>query len=251
MFIGWLTPLRRGRQWIPAVLLPHFTLSRLWRGSECSPASGRQTQTDKVYSLIVCSKLKNKNQPMEFETIRLKIRPITLADKNEIFEYRSDAETNKYQGWIPRTINDVETFIGKISTKFNEHNTWYQLVIIEKKTKKIIGDIGIHFFDNDNKQVEIGCTLSKDFQNKGYASESIKIVIDYLFKSLNKHRIITSIDPNNENSIRLVERIGFRKEAHFVESLLINGKWVDDLIYALIEKDWDNFELQQLTNHHG
>jgi len=63
-------------------------------------------------------------------------------------------------------------------------------------------------------------------------------VIDYLFNDLNKHRIIASIDPNNTNSIRLVERIGFRKEAHFVESLLINGKWADDLIYALIEKDW-------------
>jgi len=56
---------------------------------------------------------------------------------------------------------------------------------------------------------------------------------------LNKHRIIASIDPDDKNSIRLVERIGFRKEAHFVESLLINGKWVDDLIYALIEKDWN------------
>ena len=181
---------------------------------------------------------------MELETKRIIIRPITLADKNEIFEYRSDTETNKYQGWIPKTIHDVEIFIGKISTKFNEPDTWFQLVIIEKKTQKIIGDLGIHFFDSDNKQVEIGCTLNNDFQNKGYATESTKIVIDYLFKRLNKHRIITSIDPNNINSIRLVERIGFRKEAHFIKSLLVNGKWVDDLIYALIEKDWDQLELR-------
>jgi len=64
-------------------------------------------------------------------------------------------------------------------------------------------------------------------------------VINYLFAGLNKHRIFASIDPNNENSIRLFERIGFRKEAHFVESLFINGKWEDDLIYSLIEKDWE------------
>jgi RimJ/RimL family protein N-acetyltransferase len=61
-----------------------------------------------------------------------------------------------------------------------------------------------------------------------------------VFKDLKKHRIIVSIDPGNLNSIRLVERIGFRKEAHFVESLWINGNWVDDLIYAMIEKDWEN-----------
>ena len=82
--------------------------------------------------------------------------------------------------------------------------------------------------------------MNKNFQNRGYATESIKRVIDFLFKDLKKHRIITSIDPENKNSIKLVERIGFRKEAHFVESLFINEKWVDDLIYAMIEKDWKN-----------
>jgi len=176
---------------------------------------------------------------MIFETKRLTIRPITLKDKNEIFKYRCDNETNKYQGWIPETIDDVEVFIGNISQQINEPDTWFQFVIIEKESQNIVGDLGIHFIDSENKQAEIGCTLNKDFQNKGYATESVKRLIDYLFNELNKHRIIASIDPDNKNSIRLVERIGFRKEAHFVESLLINGKWVDDLIYALIEKDWN------------
>jgi len=177
---------------------------------------------------------------MLLETKRLIIRPIKIEDKNEVFKYRSDRETNKYQGWIPTTLSDVETFIGKISKQINEPKTWFQFIIIEKETQKIIGDLGIHFFDNENKQAEIGCTLNINFQNRGYATESIKRVIDFLFKELKKHRIITSIDPDNKNSIRLVERIGFRKEAHFVESLFINGKWVDDLIYAMIEKDWEN-----------
>jgi RimJ/RimL family protein N-acetyltransferase len=176
---------------------------------------------------------------MLLETERLFIRPIAIDDKNEMFEYRRDKETNKYQGWIPETIEDVEVFIGKVSVQINVPKTWFQLVIVDKETQKIVGDLGIHFIDSGNKQAEIGCTLSKNFQNKGFASESVKKVIDYLFYELNKHRIITSIDPDNKNSIRLVERIGFRKEAHFIESLLINNKWVDDLIYAMIEKDWD------------
>ena len=65
-----------------------------------------------------------------------------------------------------------------------------------------------------------------------------KKVIDYLFQSLNKHRVITSIDPDNKKSIRLVERMGFRKEAHFIESFYMKGKWVDDLIYAMLKKEW-------------
>lgn len=175
---------------------------------------------------------------MKLETKRLIIRPITIEDKKDIFEYRCDKETNKYQGWIPDTINDVEVFISKVSKQINKAETWFQFVIIEKETQNTVGDLGIHFIGSENKQAEIGCTLNKNFQHKGYATESVRKVIDYLFNELNKHRIITSIDPNNKKSISLVERIGFRKEAHFVESLLIKGKWVDDLVYALTEKDW-------------
>jgi RimJ/RimL family protein N-acetyltransferase len=179
---------------------------------------------------------------MKLETNRLVIRPLTLNDKKEFFEYRRDKEINKYQGWIPETMKDVEVFIGKISEQINLPETWFQFIILEKETQKIVGDLGIHFIDSENKQVEIGCTLNKNFQNNGFATESLKRLIDYLFDELSKHRIITSIDPDNKNSIRLVERIGFRKEAHFVESLFINGKWVDDLIYALIEKDWEKIK---------
>jgi len=175
---------------------------------------------------------------MQLESERLIIRPIQLDDKNEVFEYRSDRDTNRYQGWIPENIEDVEVFIGKLSKQINEPETWFQFVLIEKESQKIVGDLGVHFYYKENKQVEIGCTLNKTFQNRGYATESVKKVIDYLFQDLNKHRIITSIDPNNQSSIRLVERLGFRKEAHFVESLFINGIWVDDLIYAMIDKDW-------------
>jgi RimJ/RimL family protein N-acetyltransferase len=180
---------------------------------------------------------------MILETKRLIIRPITQHDKNELFEYRSDTVANMYQGWIPKTIKDVEAFIGGISKQINEPNTWFQFVIIEKKSQKIVGDLGTHFFDSENKQVEIGCTLNKNFQKQGYATESVIRVIEFLFEELNKHRIISSIDPDNKDSNRLMERIGFRKEAHFVESLFINGKWVDDLIYALIEKDWQALKL--------
>ncbi len=176
---------------------------------------------------------------MKLETHRLVLRPISQSDKKEIFEYRSDKEVNKYQGWIPETVDEVETFIEKVANQMNEPDTWFQFVIVKKESKKIIGDLGIHFFGEKNLQVEIGCTLNKFFQGKGYATESVKRVIDYLFNDLKKNRIITSVDPKNLRSINLVERIGFRKEAHFVESLFVNGKWVDDVVYALIEKDWE------------
>lgn len=175
---------------------------------------------------------------MEFITDRLYIRPLSAEDKESVFKYRSDSETNKYQGWIPKKIEDVEVFFGKVSNEINVPETWFQFVILEQETDILIGDIGIHFMDSENKQVEIGCTLNKDYQRKGYATESLKTIIDYLIHTLHKHRVIASIDPRNSNSIRLVKRLGFRKEAHFVESLFLNGKWQDDLVFALLAREW-------------
>ena len=124
----------------------------------------------------------------------------------------------------------------KISSEINIADTWFQFVIIDIIENDIIGDLGIHFLDDE--QVEIGCTLEKKQHRKGYATEALKTVMDYLFNELNKHRIIGSIDPQNISSIRLVESLGFRKEAHFKESLLIYGEWVDDVVYAILKKEW-------------
>lgn len=175
---------------------------------------------------------------MNISTERLLLRPIQIEDKKAIFDYRSDAEANKYQGWIPWTIGEVEDFIGTISDKINTPETWFQFVLLEKTSEKLIGDLGLHFIGSENRQVEIGFTLNKSFRGKGYAREAVSSVVDYLFYTLEKHRIIASIDPKNIPSIKLVEKLGFRREAHFRESIFLRGKWVDDLIYALLQKEW-------------
>jgi len=174
------------------------------------------------------------------ETKRTVLRPIELQDNEQIYTYRSDSETNKYQGWIPKSLEDVNEFISKNPKEFNKPDTWFQLVIIEKETDEIIGDVGIHFIGDDDFQCELGCTLSRKKQGKGFATEAMKVTIDYLFNSLNKHRITGSIDPQNISSIRLLERLKFRKEAHFKESLFIDGEWVDDIIYGLLKRGWKN-----------
>ena len=73
---------------------------------------------------------------------------------------------------------------------------------------------------------------------KGYATEALRAMVDYLFANLGKHRIVASVDPRNTPSIRLIERLGFRKEAHFKESYYLRGEWVDDIIYAMLRTEW-------------
>ncbi|MBB3696435.1 GNAT family N-acetyltransferase [Flammeovirga yaeyamensis] len=173
---------------------------------------------------------------MEISTQRLFIRPLSIKDAEQLFDYRSNKIANQYQSWIPDTIEDTHHFIRKLTPTFNLPNTWFQLAIIEQNSEIVIGDLGIHFIDNN--QIEIGYTLSCDYQGKGYATEAVKSIIDVLFHKLKKHRISASLDPNNSASIKLLERLGFRKEAHHIDSYFHNDKWVDDVIYALLKREW-------------
>ncbi len=177
---------------------------------------------------------------MNFKTERLIIRPISMDDKKTIYVYRADPETSKYLSLVPNSEEDIEEFIEKSSSVLNVPGTWFQFVIIEKLNNQVIGDIGIHFLETDpeNKQVEIGYTLDSKYRGKGYAIEALTVIINYLINSLSKRRITASIDPINQASIKLIERLGFRKEAHFIESLFFHGKWVDDVVYAILAKEW-------------
>jgi len=176
----------------------------------------------------------------ELHTERLFLRPMLKSDAEQVFSYRADSETNKYQGWIPKTIADVHSFIeSRVSPILNIQGTWFQFVVLKTENNEIIGDVGLHFFDRENKQVELGCTIDKKYQKLGFATEAMSEVMHFLFLELNKHRIITSIDPRNVASINLGTKLGMRQEAHFKESIRQNGVWVDDLIYAILRSEWE------------
>ncbi|MRR23245.1 N-acetyltransferase, partial [bacterium] len=88
-----------------------------------------------------------------------------------------------------------------------------------------------------NLQVELGCTLDSRYHGCGYATEALRVVISYLFGTLEKHRLIATIDPENTKSIDLFERLGFRREAHFRKCRIIDGTWVDDVVYARLREE--------------
>ena len=178
----------------------------------------------------------------KIESNRLILRYIELKDKNAMFAYRSDPEVYKYQYWKPTTVDDVIEFITtEIVREPNIPGTWLQFGIWKKEDVKLIGDCGIHFLENEFEQVEIGITISRDYQGKGYGKEALSILFNYVFHSLGKHRIIASIDPANIASITLMEKMRMRKEAHFIKSISINNKWVDDVIYAILKEEWNQY----------
>ncbi|KPK48206.1 MAG: hypothetical protein AMS22_15750 [Thiotrichales bacterium SG8_50] len=172
-------------------------------------------------------------------TEQLILRRLELSDAEGIYNYRSDSEVSRYQCWAPGSVAEIQSFIeDQLKLEPDTPGAWFQLAITIGSSGKLIGDLGLHTLVSERRQAEIGITLAPTFQGQGYATEALKGALEYLFVNLKKHRVIGSVDPRNLASIALMERVGMRKEAHMVESLWIKGNWADDLIYAILEREW-------------
>ena len=156
-----------------------------------------------------------------------------------LFGYRSDPMVGRCQTWMPRALEDVRRFIDSLQAiAFDTPGTWFQLGIRLRERGELVGDLGVHFPADDQHQAEIGVTVAPGHQGRGVGSEAVVAVLGHLFGPLQKHRVCASVDPRNQPSIALLERVGMRREAHFRESLWFKGQWVDDLVFAILESEW-------------
>ncbi|HEY6233849.1 MAG TPA: GNAT family N-acetyltransferase [Candidatus Elarobacter sp.] len=172
-------------------------------------------------------------------TERLVLRALRPGDAEAMFAYRSDPEIMRYQGWDPESLADVREFIAdNADYRAYAPGSWRQFAITLRATGELLGDCGVHVPEDKPEQAEFGITLATPFQGRGYASEALRALLHLVFDTLGKHRAFASVDPRNAPSIALFERAGFRKEAHHVESLWLMGEWVDDVIFAMLAREW-------------
>ena len=172
----------------------------------------------------------------ELESERLLLRQITSDDVNEVFALRSNPETMKY---IPRplavTINEAMVHVKMIQDKI-ETNEGINWAITLKGNPKMIGIIGHYRIRWEHFRSEIGYMLLPEYQGKGIITEAIQLMIDYGFNEMKMHSLEGIIDPQNTASARVLEKNGFVKEAHLKENEFFDGKFIDSVIYSLINK---------------
>jgi len=143
----------------------------------------------------------------------------------EIFTwYRAQEAVAKYQSWTNYTYQDaVELFENMDYSTFGAVGSWFQLAIAIHKSDEIIGDIAVHFIDA--KQLEIGFTVSPKYQKQHVATEAVSHFLNYVFGELNMHRVIATTDTRNTASYRLLEKLTFRRESHFIQNIYFKGAW--------------------------
>lgn len=173
------------------------------------------------------------------ETERLILDPLGSKDAVTLFSYRSLPEVARYQVWWPADACETAAFIDRQSgLTFGTPNAWCQRAIRSKVTGEMIGDFGVHFPPAIRDPIEFGLSLKPTEQRRGYAREVMDAAIDQAFRNWGYRRIIGSVDPRNLASMALCRAVGMREEAHHVESYLLRGEWVDDVIFALLAREW-------------
>lgn len=175
------------------------------------------------------------------ESERLVLRKFKESDAETFFEYRTNPQIALYQGevWVNYTY---EQAVGFVKEQMNSEpgipDAWFQIAIELKNTGSLIGDLAIHTLPQDRNQVEIGFTVSPSFQNKGFAVEAVNCLLRYIFNVLKKHRVIAITDVRNKSSIKLIEKIGMRKEGHFIKNAWNKGEYTDEYLFALLKEEW-------------
>lgn len=172
----------------------------------------------------------------EIKTPRLLLRKMKLNDAEELHRMRSDEEVMKYID-RPRTatLKDAKELLRKFIFD-TENNNIVNWAIAWPETNKMIGTIGLWNFQKTNYRAEIGYMLAAEMQRKGLMIEALEAVINYAFNVIKLHSIEATINPGNEASTKILERNGFVKEAHFKENFYFNGKFLDSIVFSLLNK---------------
>ena len=164
------------------------------------------------------------------------IRALERKDLEVFTQYRSLEMVAKYQDWTSFTYQDaVELFESMNDSIFGAVGSWYQLAILSLKSDELVGDLYVHFIDQD--QIEIGFTVSPLHQGKSVATEAVSSLLGYVFGELKRHRVVATTDVKNTASYRLLEKLGFRREGHFIQNIYFKGAWGDEYQYALLRSE--------------
>jgi ribosomal-protein-alanine N-acetyltransferase len=173
----------------------------------------------------------------ELESERLLFRKILLSDAKDLFLIRSNDDVMRYMD-VTRfeSIDDTEKLINSVEKSYKKQ-TGINWAIIEKDSNSFVGYFGFFRIIPEHCRAEIGYALKPEYWGKGYMLETLKRMAKFGFENMKLHSIEANVNPANEKSKKVLEKIGFKKEAYFRENYLFNNKFLDSVIYSLLEKD--------------
>jgi len=143
---------------------------------------------------------------------------------------------------LPATysIRDARDFIRR-SKRGLEEGSKCNLFITLRGNGEVIGGCGLDQIRLDVRNAHVGYWIARPHWGQGYASEAASLLISAGFRELGLHRIHTGVFPDNPRSMRVLERLGFRREGRAREDRVVDGRYRDLILFGLLRREFRPF----------
>lgn len=179
--------------------------------------------------------------PIEFDALsteRLVLRLLTPADAPALYAIFSDPEVGRYwssQPWT--TLDQADEYVAKASAGVASGDA-LRVGIEVAATGQLVGQAALFAFNEQNRRCDVGYAFGRAHWGNGYAGEALRTLLGYGFDALELNRVEADIDPRNEASARVLERLGFRREGFMPERWIVGGEVCDTAFYGLLKRYW-------------
>src|SRR6478672_3656169 len=165
------------------------------------------------------------------------IRRVRRGDEADLLAYRSDPAVAGRQYWEPFNLGQVSKLVA------DQEFVWpgmfgVPLVLAAEFEEKVVGDLPLTINVPEHRQGEVGFSFNQAYTGRGLATRALAAVLGFGFEQLGLHRVTAATFTDNERAWRLMERVGMRREAHFVHDGFVRGRWVDVFAYGMLEDEW-------------
>lgn len=184
----------------------------------------------------------------ELQTERLRLCQIKINDAPALFSFWSDPDVTQSMNIAPFQHVDQAVEMIHFLSKLTSERKAIRYSIFLKKTDQIIGSCGFNYFDFENARAEIAYDLGKDFWGKGFAPEAVLALLHYAYNDLNLNRIEAKVEPQNKNSIKLLNKLGFSFEGTLRQYEKSRRNFIDLHMYSKLKNEYTEWASQWNRN---
>ena len=168
----------------------------------------------------------------------LGVRPLEAEAVPELYAL-IEANREHLGRWMPwaadQDLVGTERFVAEAEEQLIRDDGFQAMVAPEGE---IVGVAGFHAIDWINRNTSLGYWLAEDAQGKGTMTEVVRALVSHAFYEWELHRVEIHCAPGNARSRAIPERLGFREEARLRETEMVGGRYLDSIVYGLLEEEW-------------
>jgi ribosomal-protein-alanine N-acetyltransferase len=171
-------------------------------------------------------------------TERLLLRPLREADASELFSVFSDPRVMRYWSISAWDSIDVARENLACDLKAMASGEYLQLGIERLEDGQLLGKCALFNFVAQSKRADVGYGIASDSWGQGYTQEALRAVLGFGFSELGLNRVEADIDPRNQRSAKLLERLGFKQEGYLRERWIVGAEISDTALFGLLRSDF-------------